>query len=79
MNDLYLAEVIMGRLVFELTTVTYRATEFFDFIFVIIDLMARFNRDSFNSDRNVNNKLSQDSSLKSPKSFFNPGEEVFVS
>ena len=79
MNDLYLAEVIMGRLVFELTTVTYRTTEFFDFIFVIIDLMARFNRDSFNSDQNVSDKLSQDSSLKSPKSFFNLGEEVFVS
>ena len=53
--------------------------EFFDFIFVIINLMARFNRDSFNSDRNVSDKLSQERSLKSPKSFFNPGKGVFVS
>ena len=41
--------------------------------------MARFYRDSFNSDRNVSDKLSQDSSLKSPKLFFNPGKGVFVS
>ena len=38
------------------------AIEFFDFIFVIIDLMARFYRNSFNSDRNVSDTLSQDSS-----------------
>ena len=56
-----------------------RAIEFFDFIFVIIDLMARFYRDSFNSDQNVSDKLSKQSSLKSPKWFFNPGKGVFVS
>ena len=39
--------------------------------------MARFYRDSFNSDRNVSDKLSQDSSLKSPKSFFNAGKGVY--
>ena len=53
------------------------ATEFFDFVFVIIDLMARFYRDSFNSDRNASDKLFQNSSLKSLKSFFNPGKGVF--
>ena len=41
--------------------------------------MARFYRDSFNSDRNVSDKLPQDSSLKSPKLFLNPRKGVFVS
>ena len=31
--------------------------------------MERFYRDSFNNDRNVSDKLSQDSNLKSPKLF----------
>ena len=38
--------------------------------------MARFYRDSFNNDRNVSDKLPQDSSLKSPKLFLNPGKGV---
>ena len=79
MNDLYLAELIMRRLIFGFVTVTYRSYRFFDFIFVVIDLMARFYRHSFNSDRNVSDKLSQDSSLKSPKLFFNSGKRVIVS
>ena len=55
-----------------------RAIEFFDFIFVIIDLMARFYRDSFNSDQNVSDKLSKESRLKSPKWFFNPAKGVII-
>ena len=45
------------------------AIKIFDFIILIIDLMERFYRDSFNNDRNVSDKLSQDSNLKSPKLF----------
>ena len=41
--------------------------------------MARFYRDSFESDQNVSDKLSKKSSLKSPKWFFNPAKGVFVS
>ena len=41
--------------------------------------MARFYRHSFNNDQNVSDKLSKESSLKSPKWFFNPGKGVFVS
>ena len=51
------------------------AIEVIDFIFLIIDLMARFYRDSLNNDRNIRDKLSQDSSLKSPKSFLNTGKD----
>ena len=37
--------------------------------------MARFYRNSFNTDRNFSDKLSQDSSPKSPKSFFSPEKD----
>ena len=36
------------------------------------DLTAQFYLDLVNNDRNVSDKLSQDSSLKSSKSLFNP-------
>ena len=40
--------------------------------------MARFYRDSFNSDQNVSDKLSKESRLKSPKWFFNPAKGVII-